>query len=450
MGHTSPGFCLNPTKTALQNGGTHLLPVRMVRKVKAGSSANATNASADDLDTLAAKVLGKKEGEVNATDILKVLNDTQPAEVKDVTDAARSISDASKAAQAIWSKNSSNASQSIGSIVGAAGATVAAAKSVSDMVGSIWSSGPDRNETIEANGSEAKSAGAATTTTPTTTTTAVSVQVVIDVKDLQPEDYLTDGFAAALREAQRGISADFQRAADAATSGGACLAAQNVSLTGALNGVLPRLVRGNCSAIEPLARFERDTGVQLGKALGKASAQVNGSCVLAVGWAEADQLAQDALDRELQKRSSALPTVQRLKEEALVEAQKELDANVMAVRGRVSQMNFTQMLQQAADQNLSTVLSTLVETEVGKVRKEAEDQRLKMRSRLDRGLRDLCNRTLGSLWDLRQERLGSFRRTPGAGLSWSPRTSTSRTSPKCRLWSPNHGRRLAKESPSRR
>ncbi|CAJ1456234.1 unnamed protein product, partial [Effrenium voratum] len=127
---------------------------------------------------------------------------------------------------------------------------------------------------------------------------------------------------------------DFQRAADAATSGGACLAAQNVSLTGALNGVLPRLVRGNCSAIEPLARFERDTGVQLGKALGKASAQVNGSCVLAVGWAEADQLAQDALDRELQKRSSALPTVQRLKEEALVEAQKELDANVMAVRGR--------------------------------------------------------------------------------------------------------------------
>lgn len=32
---------------------------------------------------------------------------------------------------------------------------------------------------------------------------------------------------------------DFQRAADAATSGGACLAAQNVSLTGALNGVLP-------------------------------------------------------------------------------------------------------------------------------------------------------------------------------------------------------------------
>ncbi|CAJ1434353.1 unnamed protein product, partial [Effrenium voratum] len=108
-----------------------------------------------DLDTLAAKVLGKKEGEVNATDILKVLNDTQPAEVKDVTDAARSISDASKAAQAIWSKNSSNASQSIGSIVGAAGATVAAAKSVSDMVGSIWSSGPDRNETIEANGSEA-------------------------------------------------------------------------------------------------------------------------------------------------------------------------------------------------------------------------------------------------------------------------------------------------------
>jgi len=372
-------------------------------KVKAGSSANTTNASADDLDTLAAKVLGKKEGEVNATDILKVLNDTQPAEVKDVTDAARSISDASKAAQVIWSKNSSNTSQSIGSIVGAAGATVAAAKSVSDMVGSIWSSGPDRNETIEANGSEAKSAGAATTTTPTTTTTAVSVQVVIDVKDLQPEDYLTDGFAAALREAQRGISADFQRAADAATSGGACLAAQNVSLTGALNGVLPRLVRGNCSAIDPLARFERDTGVQLGKALGKASAQVNGSCVLAVGWAEADQLAQDALDRELQKRSSALPTVQRLKEEALVEAQKELDANVMAVQGRVSQMNFTQMLQQAADQNLSTVLSTLVETEVGKVRKEAEDQRLKMRSRLDRGLRDLCNRTLGSLWDLRQE-----------------------------------------------
>eukprot|EP00434_Breviolum_minutum_P035168 symbB.v1.2.031128.t3/scaffold3574.1/size53885/2 len=344
----------------------------VVQKVVKATSAVAGiisgNNSNESVAKVIAKAVGKNESEMTNLTNVSIKNSTDPMEaVNDVVGAAKSISDV---AQAIWNKNASSNGTNATSVAHAAEEVAAAAKSVSDVATAIWGGhgnasvasaahaastaasaadaiasaiwGGVKNTTLNessnvknatSNTSSAVNKTVVTIVAPTTVTTTMSttsmvptfmapteVHVVIDVTNLSPEKYLSEGLSSALDPVAHQATTAFAGAAIVNTiTVEKCLASASLrveqEMAGALDGVLQKAVAFNCSGAGPLAEFELATGVKLTEAFKQATEKLQGGCVLRLSPHSANQLAQEALQNQLEKIGDQQATIQALRDQ---------------------------------------------------------------------------------------------------------------------------------------
>ena len=359
----------------------------VVQKVVKATSAVAGiisgNNSNESVAKVIAKAVGKNESEMTNLTNVSIKNSTDPMEaVNDVVGAAKSISDV---AQAIWNKNASSNGTNATSVAHAAEEVAAAAKSVSDVATAIWGGhgnasvasaahaastaasaadaiasaiwGGVKNTTLNessnvknatSNTSSAVNKTVVTIVAPTTVTTTMSttsmvptfmapteVHVVIDVTNLSPEKYLSEGLSSALDPVAHQATTAFAGAAIVNTiTVEKCLASASLrveqEMAGALDGVLQKAVAFNCSGAGPLAEFELATGVKLTEAFKQATEKLQGGCVLRLSPHSANQLAQEALQNQLEKIGDQQATIQALRDQAIAEARENLTKSVQS------------------------------------------------------------------------------------------------------------------------